>query len=306
MCGADSKSESSVSSRSAAMLRRSARRLLSFSQQTGYERPQRALRQSRTDPTTTQMRPVSQNGRTTPPPESPDPLTIAKKRRKEWKDVSVVHSVNTRLNAKLKMATSAASKNRRSTLKSFVVDKNCNSTVSGGRRLKEAAAKNNDVQEEEEEQRTTAKRPVRSTRKTSLISDSLSAEAGLLEALSPQQRLQVKEQRCPFCAKHYVYKSNFNKHLLEGCDPVDDPIDVPPTPPPPPAKKAKKRISDKKTPKVEVDVKRTKNGIAAPAVLAKKRSLSRDLKNDSPSFKSSPRQLAAVKKGLTTHETLRD
>lgn len=46
-------------------------------------------------------------------------------------------------------------------------------------------------------------------------------EASFLEALSPEQRIRVAEQRCPFCSKHYVYRSNFKKHLVEGCDTAD-------------------------------------------------------------------------------------
>lgn len=39
----------------------------------------------------------------------------------------------------------------------------------------------------------------------------------LQEALSPEQRVNVAEQTCPFCLKRYVYRSNFKKHLIEGC-----------------------------------------------------------------------------------------
>ena len=46
-------------------------------------------------------------------------------------------------------------------------------------------------------------------------------EASFLEALSPEQRVRVAEQKCPFCTKHYVYRSNFKRHLLEGCDTID-------------------------------------------------------------------------------------
>ena len=54
--------------------------------------------------------------------------------------------------------------------------------------------------------------------KGSLVDD---VDSTFLEALSPVQQIKVSEQKCPFCSKKYVYKSNFKKHLLEGCDAVD-------------------------------------------------------------------------------------
>ena len=65
-------------------------------------------------------------------------------------------------------------------------------------------------------------RPVRSSRRLSMtlvMEDQV--EASFLEALSPEQRVRVAEQKCPFCTKHYVYRSNFKRHLLEGCDTID-------------------------------------------------------------------------------------
>lgn len=72
-------------------------------------------------------------------------------------------------------------------------------------------------------------RPLRSSRKSStavVMEDQI--EASFLEALSPDQRVRVAEQKCPFCSKHYVYRSNFKKHLIEGCDTadVDEPSDT--------------------------------------------------------------------------------
>lgn len=54
--------------------------------------------------------------------------------------------------------------------------------------------------------------------KCSLVDD---VDSTFLEALSPEQQIKVSEQKCPFCSKKYVYKSNFKKHLLEGCDTAD-------------------------------------------------------------------------------------
>ncbi len=65
-------------------------------------------------------------------------------------------------------------------------------------------------------------RPVRSSRKVSMtLAMEDQVEASFLEALSPEQRVRVAEQKCPFCSKHYVYRSNFKRHLLEGCDTID-------------------------------------------------------------------------------------
>lgn len=65
-------------------------------------------------------------------------------------------------------------------------------------------------------------RPVRSSRRVSMtLAMEDQVEASFLEALSPEQRVRVAEQKCPFCSKHYVYRSNFKRHLLEGCDTVD-------------------------------------------------------------------------------------
>ena len=75
----------------------------------------------------------------------------------------------------------------------------------------------------EPEEITPPGRPVRSSRKASMtlvMEDQV--EASFLEALSPEQRVRVAEQKCPFCSKHYVYRSNFKKHLLEGCDTPDE------------------------------------------------------------------------------------
>jgi len=75
----------------------------------------------------------------------------------------------------------------------------------------------------EEEALVTA-RPIRLSRKTMtplVMEDQV--EAHFNEALSPEQRVQVAEQICPFCIKHYVYKSNFKKHLLEGCNSNGEP-----------------------------------------------------------------------------------
>jgi hypothetical protein len=65
-------------------------------------------------------------------------------------------------------------------------------------------------------------RPVRSSRRVSMtLAMEDQVEASFLEALSPEQRVRVAEQKCPFCSKHYVYRSNFKRHLLEGCDTID-------------------------------------------------------------------------------------
>ncbi len=77
-------------------------------------------------------------------------------------------------------------------------------------------------QDTELEEIAASGRPVRSSRKASItlvMEDQV--EASFLEALSPEQRVRVSEQKCPFCSKHYVYRSNFKKHLLEGCDTAD-------------------------------------------------------------------------------------
>ena len=76
-------------------------------------------------------------------------------------------------------------------------------------------------EDESEEEEVTPARPVRSSRKSSNLNMEDQVEASFLEALSPEQRVRVSEQKCPFCNKHYVYRSNFKKHLVEGCDTVD-------------------------------------------------------------------------------------
>lgn len=97
---------------------------------------------------------------------------------------------------------------------------------SGSSKSHRKTTKNGSVKEERETEETPVaveRRPVRSSRKVSMVlvmEDQV--EASFLEALSPEQRVRVTEQRCPFCSKHYVYRSNFKRHLLEGCDAIDE------------------------------------------------------------------------------------
>lgn len=106
-------------------------------------------------------------------------------------------------------------------VKSKVLSKN----VSGSTKSQSKTTKNASVKDEKEAEETPVvleRRPVRSSRKVSMMlvmEDQV--EASFLEALSPEQRVRVTEQRCPFCSKHYVYRSNFKRHLLEGCDAID-------------------------------------------------------------------------------------
>lgn len=65
-----------------------------------------------------------------------------------------------------------------------------------------------------------ATRPLRSNR---AVPENI-VESSFLEALSVEQRKHVSNNTCPFCLKHYTYKSNFRKHLIEGCNTVHDDI----------------------------------------------------------------------------------
>ena len=87
------------------------------------------------------------------------------------------------------------------------------------------SVKKESVVEAEKVEPSPSGRPFRTSRnvamslmKGSLVDD---VDSTFLEALSPEQQIKVSEQKCPFCSKKYVYKSNFKKHLLEGCDTVD-------------------------------------------------------------------------------------
>ncbi|XP_057367121.1 uncharacterized protein LOC130688170 [Daphnia carinata] len=109
----------------------------------------------------------------------------------------------------------------KSPVKSTLLKKDSGSTKSHRK-----TTKNGPVKEKRETNETPLaleRRPVRSSRKVSMVlvmEDQV--EASFLEALSPEQRVRVTEQRCPFCSKHYVYRSNFKRHLLEGCDAIDE------------------------------------------------------------------------------------
>ncbi|KAI9555853.1 hypothetical protein GHT06_018370 [Daphnia sinensis] len=109
----------------------------------------------------------------------------------------------------------------KSPVKSTMLKKDSGSIKSHRKTTKNGSVKKG--RETEETPVASEKRPVRSSRKVSMVlvmEDQV--EASFLEALSPEQRVRVTEQRCPFCSKHYVYRSNFKRHLLEGCDAIDE------------------------------------------------------------------------------------
>ena len=97
----------------------------------------------------------------------------------------------------------------------------------------------------------TPPRPVRLSRKSSNLNMEDQVEASFLEALSPEQRVRVGEQKCPFCKKHYVYRSNFKKHLVEGCDSVDVEEEKPSS------SQAPSKIKNPSTPVISIESKRS-------------------------------------------------
>ena len=126
------------------------------------------------------------------------------------------------INGKAKGKTVPAAQIERPKSKTPVPLKKSNPNKSKKAKSKRDKVKTERVEEPELVSAGSSGRPIRASRKSSatlVMEDQV--EASFLEALSPEQRLRVADQRCPFCSKHYVYRSNFKKHLIEGCDTTD-------------------------------------------------------------------------------------
>ena len=139
----------------------------------------------------------------------------------------------------------------------------------------------------EVEDTTASTRPVRSSRRTfSLSGDSLvngDIEKSFLEALLPEQRIKIAEQTCPFCSKHYVYRNNFKKHLLEGCDTPDAEESTP----------SKTVTEEAKTPQIRSSEKKPQPTVDQSNELKKKSNLVFATKS-SPKVKKMPMSLPKI------------